>query len=62
MTYRCEFESISEFRLLEGRVGGKNRLSCEWGLAPQYYAVRSGSTEGGFGAARGELADDWREK
>ena len=45
MTYRCEFESISEFRLMEKRMGGRMRLPAEGGQRGNILAPHQAGTE-----------------
>ena len=42
--------------------GWEDAIACEWREHGNFRHAISGSNEGRFGAARGELADDWREK
>ena len=48
MTYRCEFESISEFRLMERRMGGMIRLPAKGGWSADIALQRQAGDEADF--------------
>ena len=61
MTYQRTI--LLRIQKLDGKAyGWEDTIACERRLEWQYRGAASGGDGGGFGAARSELADDWREK